>query len=39
MDPSSIAISNETILIYGELGAPTGMRIASPDSLYLPMVR
>ena len=39
MDPTSIAISDEKILIYGELGAPTGVRLASASSVYYPVVR
>ena len=30
-------ISNENILIYGELGVPLHIRIASPDSIYYPV--
>ncbi len=37
IDPSSISISNENILIYGEQGPPLSVRLATSDSMYYPV--
>jgi hypothetical protein len=37
IDPTSVTISDEKILIYGELGGPSGIRLASSDSMYYPV--
>ena len=39
IDPASIAISDESILVYGETGALTGMKMATPDSVYYPAIQ
>ena len=38
MDPTSAAASDQSILTNGELGAPTGVKLATPASPYYPAI-
>ena len=39
LDPSSIAMSNESILVNSELGTYTGLKLATSESPYYPILK